>query len=198
MKIKRVLLMILVFTVVFGFVATGPVNAQLDDTSWEDTWWQLKVSDKGSVVTLEGAASKFSQKIIEYVYVPVGAWDGTSWAVCGYEPDPFTPGQWVELPYDIIKLSGSGSSVAAYTMVDLGFLSLAATVQGELKEDNKNPGVVKTGKMTTVGSALYFAVPEPAGAYFVGTRQLKGKFIPDAKRDKVVPQEVQALAADGC
>ena len=195
MKIKRIFIMVLAFTVVSSFAGVGAVKADLKFVSIEGTWWQtLKQMDKGYLFLFpwnEGGgvkAKKYTQKSKGYMYIPIDSWnDETSTYVDikAFDPDPNVPGEWVESLFDITVLGGTPIDFVVYTSVFMGpIFEMVFTQRITVKEDKKSAGTIKSGKFQTLGSAVHYVIPPPPDApvgIFAGTRTLKGKNIPEGK-----------------
>lgn len=202
MKIKNVFIMVLAFTVVSSFAGVGAVKAELNFGSLQGTWWVAqKQMDKGyvflfpSTELLDAKAKRYTQKSKGYMYIPDESWDDENDTYVGIMAfDPDGAGGWMPAGvFDMIVLGGTPIDFAVYASVDMWpALRMVLTLRSTVKEDKKNLGTIKSGKFETLGSAVQNVIPPPPGladVVFVGTRDLKGKYISEGK----VPDEVKAL-----
>ncbi len=203
MIIKRIFIMVLAFTVVSSFAGVGAVKADLEFVSMQGTWWiSQKQMDKGYLFifplnnAVEAKAKKYTQKVKGYMYIPISSWvDGDDDTYNNIQAfDLVSKNVW-ELAgmYNLIVLGGTPIDFAAYGSVDMwSAFRMVLTMRCTVKEDKKNLGKIKSGKFQTLGSAVQYVIPPPPDdpvGVFVGTRAIKGKYVPADK----VPQEVKDL-----
>lgn len=195
MKARRSVLMVLALAGAFTFFGAMTAMAQLNFSSLQGTWWvATKLMDKGYVFTMPPAdgvndkAKKRTWKTKEgYIYIPDDSLDVNVFERVTSIAANYNGG------YDVVhdhNLEMKGGNPYDFVVVaeaaedDLGRMLVIHTT---LKEDKKDLGQIKSGKMSTIGGSFY--MPLDDGIMFAGNHDYKWKWIPEDK----VPDHIKLI-----
>ena len=195
MKFKSVLCTMLAVVAFVGFVSVGITHAALGFDDWQGVWFEVKSSETGKsgpVVPLPGSVETNNEKT-SITYLLVDTWDltTTTYGVvyCTFDGSVWTR-QTTTAPggIDPLQLEVLGGQPEDFlTFFNIAYQETPAILQTywipiEItgKEDNKNPGVIKSAQFKNLGGIFTEA---SAGERGVGSVKFTGKFIAS---DKVV------------
>jgi len=198
MKLKSALLSLLAAVAFVGFVSVGVTHAQITFSSWQQSWFEVKQSEKGkaALVLPGGDVEKNNEGTIK-TYLYIDTWDqatatytaafcfvdgtGVYTKTTTTEPAGLDP---LELP----MVGGNPENFLtffsiAYQETATITQTLYVPLEVKGKPVNNNPGQIKSGSFKNLGGIF---IEEAALAGGLGSVKFTGTFIPtDKVADKV-------------